>query len=272
MTQILAAVAGVVTSDDRQDDHTTTHLSPPTGTILLFPATPDTSRPQPPGAPPPPRTASLAPSTFTAAPPDPDAPWSLHDAIRAAQSRNAAGAREKVALYGFPCYVSTNLRRVLSRDRSHRLDYAIALACLLERGLLRYQDLPAAKALSASLTALDTDDTLSAIAGEQLEVWRRGFHFSISDPTHTMGLERCRGFRAPDWLKSELHDLAGRLGLSASGLGTVAVMAALEDQEGVIGEHAAYMRGVVEDLDGRLEERGRRLQGLARAIEAGVWR
>lgn len=213
-----------------------------------------------------PRMATSHPDAMVAA----DLPYSLLDDIRQAQAQHA-GAREKVALYGFPSYLATNIRRVLARNPSHRADWSVALSCLVWQGLLRYAGLATTKSLSAALLDLDTDDGLEAVAGEQIELWRRGFKFVVQDPTHTMGVERCRRFVAPEHVHAELHDMAGRLGLSGSTLGIMAIMAALEDQEGVLAAHGEHMRGEVARLDGLLGERERRLGSLVRAIEAGVW-
>lgn len=199
-----------------------------------------------------------------------DGPYDLHEDMRQALAASA-GPKEKIALYGFPCYLATNIRRVLSRSRNGRGDWSIALSCLVYHGLQRYSALPAVRNLSQALQALDTDDGLGALAGEQVELWRRGFRFSIVDPTHTMGLEKCRSWKAPEHVHTDLFDLGGRLGVSGSTLGIVCVMVGLVDQEGVLDEHVGYMRGVIEELDQLLVERGRRLGRLVRAIEGGVW-
>jgi hypothetical protein len=235
----------------------------PPSTVLVFPAA------HAPGAapPPPPRLGSSSPEALV-----PDTPYSLLDDLRQASQQHAGTPKEKVSLYQFPSYLATNLRRVLARNRNHRADWAVALSCLVWQGLARYSALPAAQSLSAGLLALDTDDDLATVAAEQVETWRRGFRFSISDPSHTLGLERCRSFRAPEHIQAELHDLAGRLGLSGSTLGVVAVMAALHDQDGVLTDHARHMRDTVLELDALLAERARRLESLVRAIDAGVWR
>lgn len=198
------------------------------------------------------------------------APYDLHEDMRQALAASA-GPKEKIALYGFPCYLATNIRRVLSRSRNGRGDWSIALSCLVYYGLQRYSALPAVRNLSQALQALDTDDGLSALAGEQVELWRRGFRFSIVDPTHTMGLEKCRSWKAPEHVHTDLFDLGGRLGVSGSTLGIVCVMVGLVDQEGVLDEHVGYMKGAIGELDGLLLERGRRLGRLVRAIEGGVW-
>lgn len=229
---------------------------PDAGTVLVFPA--PTAGPKVPS----PRPGALVP----------DAAYDLLYDMQQTQREHATGPKEKVSLYSFPSYLTTNIRRVLARNRTHRADWALALSCLLWQGLSRYSGLPAAQSLGDALLALDTDDGLHTLAGEQIEMWRRGFRFSISDPTHTMGLERCRSFKVPEHVHAELFDLATRLGLSGSTLGTVAVMAALESQEGVLGDHGDYMRATVAELDALLLERERRLRGLVRAIEAGVWR
>lgn len=198
--------------------------------------------------------------------------YSLLDDIRAVQSQHATSPRETVALYSFPAYLALNIRRVLSRNRSHRADWACALSCLLFQGLARYSGMPNLQALATNLEGLDQDDTLDAVAAEQLEGWRKAFRFTLVDPTYTMGLEKRRSWKAPEYVHTELHDLAGRVGVSASVLGAVAVMAALERQEGVLGEHAAHMRATVVELDERLEERGRRLQAWVKMLEAGLLR
>jgi hypothetical protein len=202
---------------------------------------------------------------------DPLANYSLLDDLRQASHAHATSPKELVTLHGFPTYLSLNLRRVLARNRTHRADWAAALSCLLFAGLARYAGLPAAQSLCNVLADLDNDDQLNVIAAETIETWRRGFKFTISDPTYAMGGEK-RRWKAPEYVHTELHDLAGRLGIGSSTLGVVAVMAALEGQEGVLGEHARAMRGVVAELDARLEERERRLRALLRAVEAGVWR
>ncbi|HEY9015455.1 MAG TPA: hypothetical protein VIM84_10385 [Gemmatimonadales bacterium] len=180
----------------------------------------------------------------------------------------ASASRERIALYSFPSYLATNLRRVLSRDTSRHADWNTALSCLLHRGLVRYQALPAAQALAAQLSGLDLSDAVDTVAMEQVELWRRGFRFSIPDPTHSLGFEKCRRFRAPEYLVSDLGEFAGRIGLGASALGVAAVAAALEVQEGVLPEHGAYMREIVGGLDKMLEERVRRLRGMMRAVGA----
>lgn len=245
-----------------------TPTAPPVSTLLYFPqpqAAPATGG-KPTDPPPPPRLANALPST---APPV-DEPYNLLEDMRQAQA-SAAGVKEKVALYQFPSYLATNIRRVLSRSRSGRGDWATALSCLLWRGIVRYSALPSTRALSSALQALDQDDALSAIPAEQVEMWRRTFRFSIPDPTHTMGLEKCRQWRAPEHVQVELHDLAGRIGMSGSVLGVVAVMVGLEDQQGVIPEHRAYMVATIAELDRLIGERERRLRKLVSAIEAGVW-
>lgn len=218
------------------------------------------------GAIPSPRIASSLPDTMA----PPDTPYSLLEDMRQAAAA-AAGPKEKVSLYGFPSYAATNIRRVLARSRNGRGDWSLALSCLLWQGLTRYAALPAVRDLSSALQALDTDDGLGTLAGEQVEMWRRGFRFSIADPTHTMGLERVRSWKAPEHVHTELYDLSGRLGLSGSALGVASVLSALSDQDGVLPEHRGYMEAVVEELDTLLVERGRRLRKLVRAIEAGVW-
>jgi hypothetical protein len=247
------------------------HFPPPSPVLpsqvpTHTPQASSTSLQNPPSEPPRPRLASSNPDAMVL-----DAPYSLLDDMRQSQQQHG-GAKERVALYSFPSFLSTNIRRVLSRNASHRADWGVALSCLVWRGVQRYNTLPAVQALSTALLALDTDDALEALAGEQIEMWRRGFKFSIPDPTHTMGLERCRAFKAPEYIHADLHDLAGRIGLAGSTLGIVCVMAALHDQDGVLGEHGRHMGETVAELDGLLEARGKRLQGLIRAIEAGVWR
>lgn len=236
--------------------------SPPTASslapVLAFP-------PQPL---PPPLIPSFHPDHAAS---DPLANYSLLDDLRQASHAHATSPKELVTLHGFPTYLSLNLRRVLARNRTHRADWAAALSCLLFAGLARYAGLPAAQSLCNVLADLDNDDQLNVIAAETIETWRRGFKFTISDPTYAMGGEK-RRWKAPEYVHTELHDLAGRLGIGSSTLGVVAVMAALEGQEGVLGEHARAMRGVVAELDARLEERERRLRALLRAVEAGVWR
>lgn len=240
--------------------------APAPGTLIPFPAI-SLSPLSPPDAPRP-RIPTSNPDAFL-----PDlGPYSLLEDVRQQQGQHAAGSREKVTLYGFPGYLSTNLRRVLARSKAHRADWACALSCLLFQGLSRYSGLPVVRDLVTALSALDTDDGLDAVAAEQIETWRRGFRFQVQDPTHTLGLERVRAWKAPEHVHTELHDLAGRLGLSGSVLGIASVAAALQDQEGVLGAHAGYMRACVEELDGLLGERARRLRALVRAIEAGVWR
>lgn len=214
-----------------------------------------------------PRIATSNPAAMV-----PDAQYNLLEDLRQAQAQHASGAKEKVSLYQFPSYLSTNIRRVLARNRSHRADWSLAMSCLLWQGLTRYVSHPAARGLSSALSELDLDDDLQTLAGEQVEIWRRGFRFSIGDPTHTMGMERVRSFKAADHVHTELYDMAGKVGISGSTLGIVCVMAALEGQEGVLREHGQYMRDCVAELDTLLVERERRLKGLTRAIEAGVWR
>lgn len=228
--------------------------------VLVFP-------PPSPGSQPPPLIPSFHPDHATS---DPLAGYSLLDDLRQAHT-HASSPKELVTLHGFPGYLSLNLRRVLARNRTHRSDWALALSCLLFQGLARYAGLPAAQSLCNALADLDNDDLLSATAAEQIEAWRRGFRFTISDPTYSMGQEK-RRWKAPEYVHTELHDLSGRLGVGSSTLGVVAIMAALEGQEGVLGEHAACMRRVVAELDERLGERERRLRGLLTAIQAGVWR
>jgi hypothetical protein len=219
--------------------------------------------------PPPPRIPTNDPSTMSV---DSLANYSLLDDIRQQQSQHASAPKEKVSLYGFPSYLILNVRRVLARNRSHRADWGMALSCLVWQGLARYAALPSVAILTSNLSDLDTDDELEATAAEQIELWRRTFKFQLQDPTYSMGVERVRSWKAPEYVSTELHDLAGRIGVSTSTLGTVSVMVALEGQDGVLGAHAGHMREVVAELDARLEERGRRLRSLVGAIEAGVWR
>lgn len=228
----------------------------PAGTVLAFP-------------PPPPRLGSNDPATMSV---DSLAHYSLLDDIRQQQSQHASSPKEKISLYGFPSYLLLNIRRVLARNRSHRADWGTALSCLTWQGLTRYASMPSVQLLTSGLSELDTDDGLEAVAAEQVELWKRTFRFVLDDPTYSMGVERVRSWKAPEYVSTELHDLAGRVGVSASTLGTVSIMAALEGQNGVLGAHAEFMRRVVAELDGRLEERGCRLRSLIGAIEAGVWR
>lgn len=249
-----------------------------TPTVLLhFPSPVPTSQPasatSPQTSPPKPRLASSHPDASL-----PDGlslddlgPFSLLDDIRTAQQQHSS-TKERIALHQFPSYVTTNIRRVLARGNHNRADWSLALSCLLWRGLLRYAALPAAKALGDALLALDVDDNLGTVAAEQIEMWRRGCRFASQDPTHSMGFERVRGWKAPEHVHVELYERAGRLGLSGSSLGVVAVMAALEGQEGVLPDHGRYMREAVEQLDQLIEERERRLRGIMSAISSGVWR
>lgn len=200
----------------------------------------------------------------------PDTPYNLLDDIAVAQ-RAAMVGKEKISLYGFPAYVSVNIRRVLARGKRGRVDWSVALSCLLWRGITRYSQMPAVRALGEGLQDLDTDDGLPAIAAEQVELWRRGFKFAISDPTHTMGMEARRSWRCPEHVYVELVELSTRIGIGRSQMGTVCVMVALEDQDGVLREHGEFMRGVVGELDRILGDRERRLRGLARAVRAGVY-
>jgi hypothetical protein len=261
---------------DPHDEIPTTLLHFPTptpGSPAQVPASqrtpPPTSSTSPSPAPPRPRLASSNPDEAILSPDL--GPYSLLEDVRQAQQQHHA-AKEKVTLYQFPAYLTTNLRRVLARNRNNRADWAVALSCLLWRGLLRYASLPAATDLSDGLLALDVDDELGTVAGEQVEMWRKGFRYQVPDPTHSMGFERVRSWKAPEHIHAELYERAGKLGLVASSLGMVSIMAALEDQEGVLAEHGRYMREAVAELDRLLEERGCRLRGVCRAIEAGVWR
>lgn len=200
----------------------------------------------------------------------PDLDYSLLEDVKQAMAASV-GPKERICLHGFPAYVTTNVRRVLSRAKNGRVDWAAAMSCLLWHGLTRYAGLAATQTLAAGLGALDTDDDLGTLAGEQVEMWRKGFRFSVADPTHTMGLERSRAWKVPDFIHTELFELAGKVGIGGGTLGIVSVMAGLMEQPGVLVDHAAFMRGTVNELDGLLRERGRRLNGLVRAIEAGVW-
>lgn len=256
------AGAAVVVRIDIDEETETAHTSP--ATPLTMPTVLQFHRP---ADAPPPRLASSLPDSMIAE----IEPFNLLEDIRQAQAQYSAAGREKIALYGFPSFLTTNIRRVLSRNRNHKADWAVALSCLVWNGLLRYSAMPGTRKLSAALLDLDMDDEIGTLAAEQVEMWRRGFKFAVSDPTHTMGLEKVRSWKAPEHVHSELFDMAGRLGLSGSTLGTVCVMASLEHQEGVLPDHARFMRESVAELDGLIEERGKRLAGLCKAIEAGVW-
>lgn len=266
---------------DPQDETPTVLLHFPTPLSTLPPQVPAShSTPQPslqPSTqvpPPRPRLATSNPSTTALDPgQNPDlGPYSLLEDIRQAQQQHQ-GAKEKITLHQFPSYLTTNIRRVLARNPSnHRADWSIAFSCLLWRGLLRYASLPAATDLGNGLLALDVDDGLGTIAAEQVEMWRKGFRFQVGDPTHSMGFERTRSWKAPEHVHAELYERAGKMGLLASSLAMVSIMAALEDQEGVLEDHGRYMRETVAELDRLIEERGCRLRGVVRAIEVGVWR
>lgn len=277
MAQNPASAASVLIdlTQTQETDSTTTEppVQPPAPGLLFFPQGPASqaqTQPPAPGAPVPGPRIGSSDSDSAGTDTPADVSYSLLDDMRQAQSA-AAGPKESIRLYGFPSFLAVNLRRVLARSRWGRGDWSMALSCLLWQGLVRYQGLQAVRDLSTALQALDVDDELGALAGEQVEQWRRGFKFSISDPTHGLGLEKSRNWKAPDYVHTELHDMAGRLGIYPSSLGIVAVMVALEGQVGVLDEHRGYMVGTIAELDTMLVERGRRLRKLIRSIEAGVW-
>lgn len=203
-------------------------------------------------------------------PDDDPGPYDLLADLRKPQF--AGAPKEALSLYGFPAYLTVNIRRVLARNRSHRGDWAQALSSLLWAGLKQLSALPAAKDLAEALHLLDTDDDLSAIAAEQVELWRRGFRFQPTDPTHTMGLEKSRKFKVPEPVHTSLFETASRIGMSGSSLGILCIMSALSGQAGVLSDHREHMRRVVEDLEHMIGERERRLRGLVKSIQGGVWR
>lgn len=264
--------------DPHDDDPSSEPPAPPSAAssstgLLYFPPAPAPAPRAQRHAPdiPPPR---IAPSYSLDEAPE-AGPWSLLDEMRAQHQGAHAGPKERIALYGFPAYLSTNIRRVLSRSRTGTGEWSVALSCLVWRGLCRFNAHSTVRGLTELLQELDNRDDLNAIESEQVESWRRGLRYGIVDPTFSLGLEKVRGWKAPEHVHAELHDAAGRVGLSGSVLGVACVMVALVEpqaQEGVIAEHAGHMRVEVERLDGLLAERERRLRRLVRAIEAGVWR
>lgn len=215
-----------------------------------------------------PRTASTLPDSMSPDPGELDLLATLREERHLHSDRSRC---EVVRLYQFPAYLSLNLRRVLARDRSQRSKSGPALACLIDHGVRRYLALPAVRAFSQALDILELDDDAPAASVEQIEGWKRGLRLSISDPTHALGLEKARSVRIAETVHAELFDLAGKLGLSGSTLGTVCVMAGLEGQKGVLAEHAAHMRETVGELDRMLLEREARLRTLVGLLRSGIW-
>lgn len=202
---------------------------------------------------------------------DPSAPFDLLSAMRSDRRLDSSARTEIVRLYSFPAYLSLNLRRVLARDRTQRANTPQALSCLIWHGIARYHGLESVKSFTAALARLELDDDVPARVAEQIEGWKRGLKFNLADPTHAMGLEKSRSFRVPEQVHSELFDLAGKLGVPGSTLGTMCVVSGLMDQGGVLKEHGAYMRAAVDELDGQLADRERRLQGLLGLVASGTW-
>lgn len=222
------------------------------------------------------RPSTAAPAAFPISPdgillPDPGAPFDLLAAMRADRRLDSAARTESVRMFNFPAYLSLNLRRVLARDRTQRGNTAQALGCLIWHGIARYLALPAVKGFTEALSGLELDDDVPARVAEQIEGWKRGLRFSIVDPTHSMGVEKSRSFRVAESVHSELFDLAGKLGLPGGVLATMCVMVGLADQPGVLREHGQYMAAAVDELDGQLVDRERRLRGLLVLVESGVW-
>jgi hypothetical protein len=190
--------------------------------------------------------------------------------VTSSDARENLIGEKVISLYAYPYYLTFNLRRALSRG-GPRAKWGIAMSCLVSYGVRRYYSSDDVQRFIATTQRVDRNDSLPAHAVEQIEMWKRGFQFSISDPTYSMGLARRTAFKAPEVVHNELFDLAGKLGISGSTLGIVCIMAGLWEQPGVIPEHAAYMHETVAKLDDLIKDRERRFTLLLKMVETGIW-
>jgi hypothetical protein len=181
-----------------------------------------------------------------------------------------SGGIEVISLYSYPSYLPLNLRRVLSRS-SRRHDWGAAMSCLIDHGVNHYYSSEVIQRFIDAFAALDADDHLNAAMIEQLESWRRQLRFSLTDPTNILGFQKRHAFKSPETIRKKLSGLAVKLGISNSVLGAVCVMVSLEEQPGVVPEHALAMRGEIDRFDRLLIDWERRLSTLIRLAKEGVW-
>lgn len=181
-----------------------------------------------------------------------------------------SGGTEVISLYSYPTHLTLNLRRVLSRS-SRRHDWGAAMSCLIDQGVNRYRGSQVVKRFIDAFASLDADDNLTASTIEHLEAWRRQIKFFPTDPTNLLGVQKRHAFKSLESTRDRLSGLSSGLGLSSSVVGTVCVTFGLQDQPGVVPEHAAAMRAEIERFDRLLADRERQLTTLLRLAEEGVW-